>query len=105
MDVRGLFGMKVAEMVEAVTDPPGFPNRKTRKAAVYEKLRYASPEARAVKLADRIANLRASIIEGQEGLASMYRKKYPDFRVALMNLGEHNAMWQELNKLHGEKIS
>lgn len=75
-DVREAFGGHVARLVDAVTDEPG-PNLKARKAATYKKLAVAPKEARELKLADRIANMQASIENPDK--AAMYRKEYPEF--------------------------
>jgi (p)ppGpp synthase/HD superfamily hydrolase len=75
-DIRQEFGGRVARLVDAVTDEPG-PNRKARKAGMYKKLVAAPYEARAIKLADRIANMRASIENPK--LGAMYRKEFPEF--------------------------
>jgi (p)ppGpp synthase/HD superfamily hydrolase len=74
-DIREKFGGKVARMVDCVTDEPG-KNRKERKAGMYKKLAAGPFWARRVKLADRIANMEASI-EGD--LAGMYIKEFPEF--------------------------
>lgn len=75
-DIREKFGGRVARLVDSVTDEPG-PNRKVRKAGMYKKLMAAPPEARAIKLADRIANTEASIENPK--LGEMYRKEFPEF--------------------------
>jgi len=75
-DIRQTFGGKVARLVDAVTDEPG-PNRAIRKEGMYKKLAVAPPEARAVKLADRFANMKASIENPKKG--AMYLKEFPDF--------------------------
>ena len=79
-EIRKLFGGNVARIVDICTDPPGA-NRKERKQGAYKKLREGTPEARAVKLADRIANMRASM--ENPGLAEMYRKEFPEFMRAI----------------------
>lgn len=107
LDVRGLFGMKVAEIVEAVTDPQrtreeiaryGRLNRKQKKEIVYAKLQVAVPAARAVKLADRLANVRSTADEGQEDLFQMYRKEHPRFKEMLKIGGEHAGLWSALEE-------
>lgn len=73
-DIEELFGDEVAELVWAVTSEDG-PNRKTRNALTYPKIRAAGPRAVALKLADRIANVR----NGGKAL-DMYKKEHTDFR-------------------------
>lgn len=74
-DICDLFGASTADLVAAVTDPPGLP-RKERKAAVLSRLR-ALPDARAavLKTADRLANVRYAT--GRHW--AMYRKEHSDF--------------------------
>ena len=76
-DVEELFGAEVAALVEAVTCEPG-PNRKTRNALTYPKIRAAGERAIALKLADRIAN-----VEYGGRAKGMYQKEHADFRHAL----------------------
>ena len=75
-DIREEFGGTIASLVDAVTDEPG-DNRKTRKAGMYKKLVIAKPGARSIKLADRLANTKASI--ENPGMAKMYRDEFPEF--------------------------
>ena len=51
------FGERVADIVDAVSDPPGA-DRNARKAAAYPRIRELD-DAVTVKLADRIANVQA----------------------------------------------
>ena len=73
-DIEELFGDHVAALVEAVTSEPG-PNRKTRNALTYPKIRAAGVEAVALKLADRIAN-----VEFGGSATSMYMREHTDFK-------------------------
>lgn len=90
--IAEMFGERVADLVEAVTDEPG-ENRKARKAATYPKTR-ACPGAVALKLADRIANL-----EHGGDLVKMYRKEHEDFRRNLYTPGEYEHMWAHVEEL------
>ena len=91
-------GPEVAAIVAAVTDEPGA-NRKARKAATLGKLAAASPAARAVKLADRIANVEASIAHGRGDLCAMYAGEHAAFRAALFTAGELDPQWAHLDGL------
>jgi guanosine-3',5'-bis(diphosphate) 3'-pyrophosphohydrolase len=91
-------GPEVAAIVAAVTDEPGA-NRKARKAATLGKLAAASPAARAVKLADRIANVEASIAHGRGDLFAMYAGEHVAFRAALYTAGENHPQWVHLDGL------
>jgi len=102
------FGSEAAGQLAAIagfcTDVPG-PNRKQRKAATYERMRRdvagAAPWIRSavlVKLADRIANLRASHRDNPS-LLDMYRRESTSFRAALFAAGVCDPMWAEYDRL------
>jgi (p)ppGpp synthase/HD superfamily hydrolase len=69
-------GPDVLALVEALTDEPGA-NRRERKAKTLPKTAAAGPRAVAIKLADRICNVR------DPHFRSMYRKEHPAFKAAL----------------------
>lgn len=92
-DVEEMFGTEVARLVHAVTNEDG-PNRKTRHALTYPKIREAGDKAIRLKLADRIAN-----VEAGGNLVGMYRKEYEDFKRALYTPGQADDMWTHLNTL------
>ncbi|WP_246551640.1 HD domain-containing protein [Miltoncostaea oceani] len=92
-EVRETFGPEVARLVDAVTNRQG-PNRKTRHALTYPRIRAAGERAVIVKLADRIANLEAG-----GTLLGMYRKEQDGFRHALKRPGELRAMWARIEEL------
>lgn len=75
-EIRTLFGGKVARLVDSVTDEPG-ETREARKALTYRKLAVAPVEARTLKLADRVANMTASIENPK--MKEKYRKEFPEF--------------------------
>lgn len=97
-EVRAAVGDEVAAIVGAVTDEPGA-NRKARKAATMRKLAAASTAARAVKLADRIANVEATIAHGRGDLYAMYAGEHAAFRAALHVPGELDPQWAHLDGL------
>lgn len=97
-EVASAVGDDVAAIVAAVTDEPGA-TRAERKPRTLAKLRQASPEARAVKLADRIANLESARRDGREDLLEMYRGEHTAFQAALRRPGEHAAQWLRLDEL------
>ena len=88
-----MFGDEVAQLVSAVTNEDG-PNRKTRAALTYPKIRNAGTNAITLKLADRIAN-----VENGGKLVDMYRKEYADFRWTLYMQGSLDNMWTHLDSL------
>ena len=79
-DIKNQFGEEVAEIVYAVTDELGR-NRRERKAKTYPKIK-ENEDAIIVKLADRIANVRNSIMN-KPSMAKMYLKEYESFRAEL----------------------
>jgi (p)ppGpp synthase/HD superfamily hydrolase len=93
-ELAEMFGESVADLVWSVTDEPGYPNRKTRKAATYPKTRAGGEDSVVLKLADRIAN-----IEAGGSMLDAYRKEQEDFRRALYTPGIAEEMWAHLEKL------
>ncbi len=92
-EIEEMFGPDVARLVQAVTNEDG-PNRKTRHALTYPKIREAGEKAIQLKLADRIAN-----VESGGNLVGMYRKEHEDFKRALYTTGQAENMWAHLNGL------
>jgi (p)ppGpp synthase/HD superfamily hydrolase len=95
-DIKKAFGVNVAEIVFAVTDELGR-NRKERKQKTYPKIK-ANWKAIAVKICDRIANVRESKLY-DKNLYDMYEKERVDFRFQLFDKEhEHNLRiaWDEL---------
>ena len=92
-EVEEMFGPEVARLVHAVTNEDG-PNRKTRHALTYPKIREAGENAIRLKLADRIAN-----VESGGNLVGMYKKEHEDFKRALYTANQAEDMWEHLNAL------
>lgn len=92
------FGPLIADLVWLVTDQPG-KNRAERHQRTYPLLAM-EPMAVTLKLADRIANVRASAIS-DPSLLSMYRREYGEFQKHLRSNrdGRHAPMWDELDRL------
>lgn len=100
-EVRALFGNRVADCVALLTDEPGA-NRKERKAKTYAKLAQVRGElelALIVKAADRLANVRACIADGNQRLLDVYRGEHPAFKSAACRPGLCDVLWTELNDL------
>jgi len=97
--IEAEFGSEVAALVDAVTEPSGL-TRRERHPAAWAKLRAAGPDAVAVKLSDRIANVESCLAtpKGRKGLFRMYAKEYLAFREALGGLGPEE-MWDWLDQL------
>jgi (p)ppGpp synthase/HD superfamily hydrolase len=75
-EVGMFFGVEVAEIVAALTEPKGG-NRKWRHDQTYPRIR-ENVDAIIIKLADRIAN-----VESGGKKVVMYRKEHIDFKNAL----------------------
>lgn len=101
--IEGAYGTQVRACVEAVTDAPG-PNRKAKKAATYGRLGLIdarSDEALAliVKAADRLANVRACVRNGNDRLLGMYREEQPAFDIAVRRRGLNEPLMAEIGRL------
>jgi hypothetical protein len=101
-EIHEKFGLKVADLVWAVTGVGG--SRKARNEDAYEKMR-SLPVAIPLKLADRIANARASKQTSPNKLYAMYRSEYVDFYGRLWpstNPDDRSSrMWVALDLLLG----
>ena len=98
-EIARLFGAPVASLVWAVTGVGK--NRKERNASAYLKIQAAQRDflpAANLKLADRIANVEASV-DAPDKLA-MYRKEWPAFRDALAGMGMP-SLWSRLRAALG----
>lgn len=87
------FDERIANIVRAVTNEYGR-NRKERHKKTYPKIK-ANKDALVVKLADRIANVRASIQSGS-GLFAMYAKEWREFRDTLFDPNETDSRVLEM---------
>ena len=89
--------IELADLVESVTDEPG-KNRKERKAKTYPKIN-SNPNAVALKLCDRIANVKACYGLLSRGLLKMYRKEQEEFESQIRTAGVYENMWSDLTEL------
>lgn len=80
-DLADHFNPKICSIVDACTDGAGG-NRKERKERPYTLIP-GVPGAVQVKIADRLANTLANLVEGNLSLARMYRKEHPQFQTRL----------------------
>jgi (p)ppGpp synthase/HD superfamily hydrolase len=95
-DIKREFGDDVADLVWRLTDETAG-SRKERHHQTHLKIR-GRREAVRIKLADRIANVEASI-EQRSHLRGMYRAEYAQFREDLYREGEYEDMWAYLTKV------
>jgi len=102
-DLQDMFGEDVLTMVAFCTDEEGA-DRKTRKKRTYERMkktldkalssdRATLENAVAVKLADRLSNVRACARDGKENLLNLYRDEHTTFRKTLHIENTHDAFW------------
>lgn len=99
-DIKKAFGFEVAEIVYAVSDESGR-NRQERHEKTYPKIR-ANWKAVAVKICDRIANMRHSK-EYDKTKFKMYHNEHDEFVKGIHNpehpANELNKAWIVLNEL------
>lgn len=99
------FGKEVAEIVYCVTDELGR-NRKERKEKTYPKIR-RNWKATAVKLCDRIENVKESINNKDDIKLSMYKSEQKDFQLNVKSSFHPvklNQLWNQLNQLLNQKL-
>lgn len=99
-DIKKEFGEDIAELVYAVTDELGH-NRKERKEKTYPKIK-DNPKAIAIKLCDRIANVREAKISNSSML-KLYKQEHLEFYTELYNPSNDECIefaWLELIKSH-----
>jgi len=88
---------RAIDIAMALRDGEGV-NRRERQQSSYKKIAQ-DPDAVILKLADRIANIEASIAENSK-LQFMYAKEHRHFRDALENANPAAAaLWEHLNTL------
>jgi guanosine-3',5'-bis(diphosphate) 3'-pyrophosphohydrolase len=103
-EIEGKFGPKIASCVSLLTDEPGA-NRKERKAKTYAKLAAVhgpNEIALLVKVADRLANVRACVKDRKQSLWHVYRGEHEAFRSAAYRPGLCDPLWAELETLLSE---
>lgn len=106
-EIEQEFGDLVARCVALVTDAPGA-TRAERKAATNAKLARVSAEsderiALIVKAADRLANVRASALSGNDEKLKMYRAEHPAFREAAFRPGLCDDLWNAMGLILSER--
>jgi (p)ppGpp synthase/HD superfamily hydrolase len=100
-EIESKFGPKVAACVSLLTDEPGA-NRKVRKAKTYARLagvHGVNELALLVKIADRLANVRACVQDRKQLLLQLYRSEQAAFRKAVYRSDLCELLWAELEAL------
>lgn len=98
-EIETLFGADVAGCVALLTDEPGA-SRKERKEKTYAKLSQVTGHlelALIVKAADRLANVRACLQDGNARLLTIYRDEHAMFRRAAYRPSLCDELWAELD--------
>ncbi|MES2570989.1 MAG: HD domain-containing protein [Verrucomicrobiota bacterium] len=98
-DVRARFGGHVASCVSLLTDEAGA-TRKEKKARTYAKLALVTGStelALIVKVADRLANVRACVADGNRAMWETYLNEQPSFKSAAYRAGLCESLWSELD--------
>lgn len=100
-------GEHVAHMVAFCSDEEG-PDRATRKRHTYARMRAVldqepawGAQASAVKLADRLANVRRCVSDQNVRLLAVYTAEHPSLMDALGGQAAHQPLWDALAELLG----
>ncbi len=102
-EIERLFGRDCAEVVRAVTNDIRGRNRAERMSdSVYSSIKH-NPDATFVKLCDRIANVKYSLLMCDKRKLDMYSGEQAHFKNKLHVEGELEPMWDYLEKLFNEK--
>lgn len=117
---QDMLGDMIGVAVSLLTDEPG-ENRKERKTRTYNKLtsiwrvgtgsdfgsctggitQPAEKIALQVKIADRLANVKACLLIGNDSLLKMYQEEHEDFKAAVYRDNIAGILMDELDKLIG----
>lgn len=99
--IHEMFGDLVADCVALLTDAAGA-TRKERKTKTYAKLaevRGRLELALVVKVADRLANVRACINNNKQDLLAVYRDEQRIFKASAYRTNLCDELWQSLDLL------
>lgn len=103
-DIERKFAAKVAACVRLLTDERG-ENRRERKAKTYTKLAEVQEPhelALIVKAADRLANVRACLVDRKRDLWQLYQSEHAGFKAAAYRSRLCDPLWVELDVLLSE---
>jgi len=99
-ELQGEFGENVASIVMEVTDEPTI-NWRARKRLQISRARLASPEAKQVKLADKICNLRSLVASPPNGWSIERQRAYFDWSKEVVDQlrGVNNELEQRFDQI------
>ena len=99
------FCARTVAMVLFCTDEPG-DSRSARKEKTHARMRIDldlnrphAHDAIPIKLADRMANMRSCLLDGNPRLLGIYHLEYPALRQAIHVPGQHDSMWDVLAQM------
>lgn len=95
------FGPRIAACVAILTDEPG-DSRQERKQKTYARMASVSGDlelALIVKAADRLANMRACVADGNDALLAVYKEEFAAFREAARREGLCWNLWHEMERI------
>lgn len=99
--IAAAFGQRVADCVSILTDEPG-ENRQERKRKTYSRMAQVSGDlelALIVKAADRLANMRACVADGNDELLAVYKQEHPAFEKAAYRQDLCFGLWYEMDRI------
>lgn len=103
-ELQGEFGVQVARIVMEVTDEASL-NWRVRKKLQVSRARLASPEARQVKLADKICNLRSMVASPPSGWSEDRQRAYFDWAKQVVDQlrGSNPELEQRFDQIHKKR--
>lgn len=103
-ELQGEFGARVARIVMEVTDEPSL-NWRVRKKLQVSRARLASAEARQVKLADKICNLRSMVASPPSGWSEDRQRAYFDWAKQVVDQlrGSNPELEQRFDQIHKKR--
>jgi guanosine-3',5'-bis(diphosphate) 3'-pyrophosphohydrolase len=84
LELRGHFGTRIADLVAEVTDTK-FLGKRTRKRLQLARARRASAEARQIKVADKLCNLRDILAKPPADWSAERKREYFDWAKAVVD--------------------
>ena len=99
--IQEAFGPRIAECVAILSDEPG-ESREERKRGSYARMARVTGDlelALVVKAADRLANMRACVADGNDELLGVYKKEHAAFREAAYRQDLCFGLWYEMDEI------
>lgn len=103
-ELQGEFGGRVAQIVMEVTDERSL-NWRVRKKLQVSRARLSSPEAKQVKLADKICNLRSMVASPPNGWSVDRQRAYFDWAGQVVDQlrGTNPELEQRFDQIHKKR--